>query len=562
MSRIRFNRSDYIFYIIVSIAFYALIRLYVGPIEDIMYSYIRTIEGCQWNQPISSFSDAVKSQFCDYFTSNGRVVVHTIVMYLCGMSWGREVFFVVSTLFFSALIIGMTCIVRYWYSGCLYDKYLLLFLLCIIVPTPGRTLLGHIAFAANYLWPSACLVWMIFIFLKLSEKCKLKSWQIVLLCGFSFLSGTLHEGFSLPLSGFFFIYYCFNIKKLRGAVLYVVFAFWLGTLFTVLSPSNFSRATETSYLVGAGQNVISKAITVFKGLATSNTIVQLFLIFILILFGWYNRFKTFIFNNISLLTVAILSLCFDVFIAYIGVHQLMPIAIMLTILLTLFLCELNIIFLNKHYQVLNYALSLILIFSYPVIYSYRLNWVKVWDNMHATAAMPGVTYANGHDMYMLSINMIKPFDRFTPVNSCMMHIQQKHFFELLSSVLATGGKFPDKIEYCLPDTKENIISACVEDNIVQENLYMKDRYYIVRLPMSEDMENYRVDYIYKSSFIGNVFHEYMNRPLITQSILLNMKSHAFTQDGYHYCIVYLDADKLRSATIVKIQDYEANKDNC
>ena len=51
------SKSDTISLFIIGCLYYFQIRLYVNPVEDVMYAYIRTLQGGDFSRPISSIFD-------------------------------------------------------------------------------------------------------------------------------------------------------------------------------------------------------------------------------------------------------------------------------------------------------------------------------------------------------------------------------------------------------------------------------------------------------------------------------------------------------------------------
>ena len=237
------KKHDFLFITLLGIACFFLIRLYIPFIDDLKYANFHQGDDIIWNRPISSLADAIQSQQSDYFYKNGRVVTHTIVQYLCGMPWGKYVFFITSAFMLMMLFKGMLTLVREKCSTVNpLDKYVLLGIFLLGCAAPGITLIGNIACTVNYLWTATFIVWTINCFKVLESPRELSSFKKALMVCFAFYTSTLHEGFSIPLSAYFFFYLCLNRKSINRWSVITILTFFAGTALTVFSPSNFLRA--------------------------------------------------------------------------------------------------------------------------------------------------------------------------------------------------------------------------------------------------------------------------------------------------------------------------------
>ena len=534
-----FSRHDYIFLLVLGALYYVLIRQYVNPMEDVMFAYVRTFEGHQWDQPIRTLSDVFQSAGVYYFVENGRELINnTCVPFLLGMSWGLEAYFVICTLLFMALMAGMIALHRRLFGGNGYDKYILLFLFLLLIPSPGRTILGHVDFTANYLWPSAAMVWVLWYFFRIKDvEGRFPWWKDVLLFIGAFIVGSFHEGFSIPISGFFFFYYLFHLKKLRGPVIMLVVGFCLGTCATMLAPANFHRIQNPDYadLEGMG---IKKWISTAIGMLRSQGLVQLYVFVLAVIVIWRNKFKIILTDNVYALVIGGLSIAFAVLIAFVGVHQLTPLAVMLTLLTASVIFEIIPGFLRKFGKPIAVVISLLLMVSYGLVYQYRSQWVQAWEALNKDASEPRKDYANAHAMWQQDrVIEGKILKEFVPYASCMMHMQQKHFFEQLTAIIATEGKNPDKLKCILPDSKEHIVEACSEVNKQSENLYLYDGYYIIKVPEGQKVTfNYQM----KPSWIGGILQKQGWKQPQTMQLGVSTDAHCFVEDGQLYSLMYVE----------------------
>ena len=161
-----FKKYDWIFLAVIGVTFFLLIQQYIPALEDFHYRFKRPIRP-NW-EIVTSFNEAVQSQCEDYYTTNGRVVIHTFVQWFCGQD-NPVGFFLLSTFAFVLLIMGMLYLIRKRGNAYLFEVPLLFILLLLLTPDIGTSYLGHIAFVVNYLWSSALYVWFIIAFLKVEK---------------------------------------------------------------------------------------------------------------------------------------------------------------------------------------------------------------------------------------------------------------------------------------------------------------------------------------------------------------------------------------------------------
>lgn len=230
----RFSRTDWIVFALVWVGFYLLDRLTFYCRDDMIYSFIEYPDNSL--ERITSFAQIWWMQCHDYLFHSGRFIVHVLVQCFVNL-WGFTAFEIVNSFVFVAFYAGMLKLVRRHLSQTPCD-HLILILLLASVNEVGTFFLGIVAFVVNYLWPACAMVW----FLIMLDKARRPGWLIGLA---ALIIGSLQESFSLPISGALFVYYCFHFKQLRGAKLWAVLGFWIGTLIVFLAPGNFVRLAET-----------------------------------------------------------------------------------------------------------------------------------------------------------------------------------------------------------------------------------------------------------------------------------------------------------------------------
>lgn len=243
------NRADWIFVFVVSVFFYFLNRTYIQLSDDIGYAFIHPTA-----KRIYSVLDALSSQANAYIYENGRFLVHTVVQLLCCSKAGHEAFFLLNSCFFAALLIGIIVIVRSEkHSEVNGIPYVLLCLILLLTPSTGQVLWIQIAYAVNYLWVSAIIVWFYIVW---NGNCRignylLRSKLFIAICGF--VIGSLQESFCIPIAFYFAVYFVIAfVKKQKISNLRLVFiiSFYLGVFICVIAPGNFLRLDSPTQSVG------------------------------------------------------------------------------------------------------------------------------------------------------------------------------------------------------------------------------------------------------------------------------------------------------------------------
>jgi hypothetical protein len=358
------------------------------------------------------------------------------------------------------------------------------------------------------------------------------------------LAGWQHEGFSLPIAGMMFFYLCLNRKNVSKQMLWFVFAYWIGTLLCATAPSNYLRSNETTYLVGYGQSFASKVIMVSTGLLKGQLLVQTFVVLCFVLYVYQRKNKDLKISSYWYLALfGALSLCFDIFVAYIGVHQLTPIALAVTLILAGFISRVELFRDKKVMRSINLVLALGFVIFYSATLDARCRIRYAWDEILRQAAIPGVEYINSYNADA-EIKKIPPIIlNYTDVRDLQIHISNGHYFETLIGVLATNGSNPDKIKTVLPNSKENIVESCSQSNMLSESLYDGGDYIIARVPAERCVATMNINYVYHPGFVGTLLRK-LGRQGAIQTYSLTFNEHTFTADGYCYAIVYINPQSL------------------
>ena len=270
--------------------------------------------------PVTSFYDAITSQSRDYFKTNGRFIVHTIVQYLCGTK-NMQQFVIMNTIVFSLftlLVFLLSCQTKINITNLL----LILSSIWIILPHKGLTFMGNITCSVNYLW--ACTITLLFILLfDKSIKHNNKPIVIAITTVYAFIAGSIQESFSFGVSGALVIYIIWNYKTINKQTIIISIAYMIGTFICMITPANFRRFDDISGIGFHSHSIL--------GILSSPPII-IFLILFIILIIKGQLLKIFQ-DNFIIITSIIISLVFTIFIAYNGRHQLTSINVLCLILI-------------------------------------------------------------------------------------------------------------------------------------------------------------------------------------------------------------------------------------
>lgn len=197
--------------------------------DDLGYMFADTTHHCGDGVRVTSLSQCFSTQCHHYLTTNGRFMVHVVVMAMLNLVplW---VYRVLNALMFGMLWL-LTCrlVDADKRTNTLYAvAWLLLF---VALPQPGLVLLTLVSYSVNYLWVGVAALALL---LALKRKPK-NPWLLV----YAFFVGSLQESFSLPLCAGLFV----------GALMKrvpwpVTCAFIMGTLAEVLAPGNMAHAAQ------------------------------------------------------------------------------------------------------------------------------------------------------------------------------------------------------------------------------------------------------------------------------------------------------------------------------
>lgn len=462
-----------------------LISQYIQVHEDLSYCF-----SCADGSPITSFYDAMASQAYCYMNSVARFWVHTFVQYFCSLG-NKTSFFIISTLMFLILNLGLLYIIRQEFGRRKSDKYIILGWLFLMTPLVGISYLGHIAFVVNYLWASALNVVFIDLLVKFKKEKekKLNTLSLISIFILSLFIGGFQESFSICIGGTLFIYAIVNIKNLSTTEKIMIMAYILGTMTIMFAPGNIKRFLSTE---GADHSSFIMKICLNLGrVLLGYWQVSLFFILSVILFIFKRKVVTsFYKNNWTYITALIIFILFTTFIAYTARHQLTCLSLILLVLLLKVLYSWK-IFAKKVETIVTIIIAIILIGVYYNAYEYRKNLRTVYTNFeeNATHSSDSIIIAGNFIRFDKETLKNSPFRDFTNITHASSQIYYRNGVEVLSNYLSEGKNSQLKT-VVLPDNPENLVHLCNERNEISNNVYAINNYsFIIKRKLMEEMSD-------------------------------------------------------------------------
>lgn len=389
MNTMKLNKLDYIFLLIVFIGFYLLYRFSIFTSDDYYYSFIGGMNGGFNGKyiPVDSLTDAIKSNVHDYMNWNGRFIIHTLTSYFCGVI-GVDMFRIINSIVFILLVAGLIKLIRGEFGYNKTDKFIILFLLFILMPEPGYIFLGHIAAVTNYLWTACAIVYFIILYNKIKDAKNYNLGINITLLLTGLIIGSLQESFTIGISSALFFYYCFNLKKLRCSVAWLVIGFWIGTCIVTLAPGNFVRLSEEVEI-----NRFSGLIKYVNQLAHLIFDSKLLLICLIVSVIYYFKKKSsfilFLRKN-YFYYLAILFNGLIITVVYMGRRQLSCIELFSMILIIKMVYSYFFNFIENKGTIINIIISAVLVLLYFPIYKDReINYIR-YENLHKKEPNNGV----------------------------------------------------------------------------------------------------------------------------------------------------------------------------
>jgi hypothetical protein len=196
-------------------------------------------------EKIETITDAFLSQCNQYYTGNGRLIVHFFTQMFSG-PWGKTVFSICNLFLFICVLYSFMHLTIHesnrkngiiWFILCLGILYLF--------PEPDN--LWYVpAMSMNYLLTMFTSIIFFLLYKKIIEDCNLSKLKVIFIAIFSFVAGWMNEAYTIPISGALFLWLIINRNRINTHVVLVTAAFWLGTLALIVG--NLGRANSVSHI--------------------------------------------------------------------------------------------------------------------------------------------------------------------------------------------------------------------------------------------------------------------------------------------------------------------------
>lgn len=507
-------------YSIIAVGYFLLISEYIRVQDDLIYS-LRLDNGL----PIESLTDVLYSNNYGYEFQNGRFILHCCTQILCSLD-SIIPFCIISTLCFVGLIEGCARLACGHKFG-LYIIPLFALIIVLIVPSPGTTLFGLIAFVINYLWTSCAIVWFLVIYYK--KYYKPNTLAQILIIIFSVFCGSLQESFSIGLCAGVAVDYLINRNNRNKTKTLMALGFVTGSLVCVLAPGNFLRAQGS----GFESSLIRRFILV---LGEGWFVWGVLLFSIILLLRHRQKSVEFIKRNCILYTAILSNLAFAVLVAYTFKHQLFS-QVMMSLVLAVGLLQSFDIMPSKKIQMIVgiTAFSIHLALIYP-IYSAREKLAQAYNTLwrKAEQTRKGIVVAKEYTELANSPFVYSFFARYTQLIAANSIIYSKDGIRNLSNYIEKieGGNLLSTV---LPDSIEHIVSSCVSDICSFESYFVVKKHYNDSILAVNLVEK-------PALFFSKMLSRISNKDYREKKILFSDLQIKFRYKEYEYAIIYKYSD--------------------
>jgi len=215
--------------------------------DDLIYQYFwlneRTADllvPVDLSNRIDNICEAFRSQQNHYLVMNGRFIVHFLVSCFCGFG-GRPLFSAFNVIVYIFFLLGC---VKFLNLNSYVKSTTAIAIIWLGLPIQ-YILWYSVAFAVNYLWVSTAFIYyIIFLRSNLLYKKNYSKLQLAFLFFLSLVIGSLHEGYSLPLSGALLMLFILKRNTLNKAMFVITLGLWIGTALVVFAPGTIGRGSD------------------------------------------------------------------------------------------------------------------------------------------------------------------------------------------------------------------------------------------------------------------------------------------------------------------------------
>lgn len=218
--------------------------------DDLLYRYVldeNPLGDNNYSVLVSGWGDAIRSQFVQYFYSNGRTLIHILVQMFTG-PWGPGAY----SIFLGIILVVVECLFIRYTIPAGKRKYPLTWVVAAITflyMFQGNSSNWYsIAGGMNYMFPMCTTLCFLIL---MRHYCKANTPNVLvmgLLAVFGIIVGWTQECFTIPLSGGLFFLLLRDLRKAKPAVWVLAISLWVGTAILVFAPGNFIRLEGKSII--------------------------------------------------------------------------------------------------------------------------------------------------------------------------------------------------------------------------------------------------------------------------------------------------------------------------
>lgn len=524
------KKGDYIFIAVVFFAFYLLNRFSVLIGDDYWYCFYG-LDSDGTKLFVNSIGDALRGQIYAYTTHNGRIIVHTLTSYFCGVL-GMNIFKIFNSIVFILMFYGVLKLSRKYIGYKIWDKYLIIFMLFVLMPYPGQIFWGSIAMSINYLWTSCAVIYFLIFYEYIKEyKIEYSLFRNIVVFIISVLIGSLQESFTIGISGALFLYYCFHYKEFKGTISFFITGLWIGTAIVTFAPGNFVRLENVN-----DSGNVSGIISAFSNFARLFTDTKLMIIAIVlsIILRVKDRLQFYKFYKENFIYIwSIIFNGFLVLVSYSGERQLTSIelfSLILTLKLLLFFD--NPIRIKKIEYVYSILLSLACLLLYYPVYNDRKSAFNAYTGLINSDVVNHIIVNRSYIEMLRYCKSDLLFSRYTYL------IDFENWVYKGFSLLKSKGKDCNYVTAILPDFQGNILNQFYKYKNKNGIYYNADnQYYFFRKPVYESLHKVEIS-SEPLTFLGKI-RAYILRMKDGYKIDVTNELRFFEKDGYRYYIYYV-----------------------
>ena len=503
-----------LFATLLAIWYYLLMSQYICAQDDLTYHF-RLDNG----QPVNTISDIIISNCYGYLHDNGRFIVHCLTQLMCSAN-SIVPFCVVSTFCFIMMVIG--CARLSCGRQCHFVGYVSMALtLVLLLPLPGVTMFGHIAFVINYMWTGCAIVWFLVCYREFDKNHSIV--KKIILYVLATICGSFQESFSMGVCAGILADLAASRRHLNPSKLKLAICFFFGTEVCVLAPGNFQRLGEA----GFETSIIRRFI-----LVSGETWVVWILMLATIMLTIYRRERTveFLKNNLVYYVSTIVSYLFSVIIAYTYKHQLFPQILMSVIILFAMQKHFAWFANEKSRNAVAIASSVILMLMFFPMHNIRNKAHDAYNLLLQRAEMQTEGYVVANE-YIEIINspLINSFfaKYLTPANSQVY--SKKGIVTLSKYMQKIEGK--NRLDIVLPASPTEIANLC------SGHIFETDTYFVVKKRGNEDLPSLRI-FAKPVIFSSKMLNYLSKQDFRIKTIEFDDLDIKFQHQSYQFAIIY------------------------